>query len=103
MPACIKITGRANFTSSPDFKTLLAELAQKGYKHFIIDLSECMLMDSTFLGILAQFGIRMNAAAKPGRAGHRTAKCQPTHHGTVGKPRRDTPVHHHERCHAVAG
>ena len=58
--ACIKIAGRANFASSPDFKTLLAELAQKGYSHFIIDLSECVLMDSTFLGVLAGFGLRLN-------------------------------------------
>lgn len=57
--ACVKIAGRANFTFSPDFKTLLAELMQKGYGHFIIDLSECVLMDSTFLGVLAGFGIKL--------------------------------------------
>jgi anti-anti-sigma factor len=58
--ACVKIAGRANFTSSPDFKTLLAELAQKGYRRFIIDLSSCVLMDSTFLGVLVGFGLKMN-------------------------------------------
>jgi anti-sigma B factor antagonist len=58
--ACVKITGRANFTSSPDFKTLLEELSQKGFGHFIIDLSACVLMDSTFLGVLAGFGLKMN-------------------------------------------
>jgi anti-sigma B factor antagonist len=58
--ACVKISGRANFSSSPDFKTLLLELIQKGYTHFIIDLSECVLMDSTFLGTLAQFGLKLN-------------------------------------------
>jgi anti-sigma B factor antagonist len=60
--ACVKITGRANFTFSPDFKTLLAELIQKGYGHFIIDLSECVLMDSTFLGVLAGYGIKLSQA-----------------------------------------
>lgn len=63
--ACIKIVGRANFASSPDFKTLLNELAQKNYGHFIIDLSECVLMDSTFLGVLAGFGIRLNPNGAP--------------------------------------
>lgn len=67
--ACVKIAGRANFTFSPDFKTLLAELAQKGYAHFIIDLTECVLMDSTFLGILAQFGMKMNHAGKTDERG----------------------------------
>jgi anti-anti-sigma regulatory factor len=66
---CVKITGRANFTFGPDFKTLVSELNQKGYGHFVIDLSECALMDSTFLGVLAGFGLKMgqaNAADKRG-------------------------------------
>jgi anti-anti-sigma regulatory factor len=58
--ACIKIVGRANFTSSIDFKTLVNELRQKGYNYFVLDLSECLLMDSTFLGVLAGFGLKMN-------------------------------------------
>jgi anti-anti-sigma factor len=67
--ACVKIAGRANFVSSPDFKTLLTELVQKGYRHFIIDLSECILMDSTFLGILSQFGMKLNPANANGQRG----------------------------------
>jgi anti-sigma B factor antagonist len=58
--AAIKIAGRANFSSSPDFKMLLAGLVEKGYAHFIIDLSECVLMDSTFLGVLSGFGLKLN-------------------------------------------
>jgi anti-anti-sigma regulatory factor len=67
--ACVKIAGRANFTFSPDFKTLLEELTQKGYAHFIIDLSECILMDSTFLGILSGFGLKLNPANAPEKCG----------------------------------
>src|SRR5438046_6791784 len=57
--ACIKIVGRANFSSSIDFKTLLNELKDKGYSYFVLDLSACTLMDSTFLGVLAGFGLKM--------------------------------------------
>jgi len=57
---CVKIAGRANFTSSIDFKTLLAELLQKQYTYFVLDLTDCVLMDSTFLGVLAKFGLRMH-------------------------------------------
>ncbi len=57
--ACVKIVGRANFASSIDFKNLLNELRQKGYNYFVLDLSECVLMDSTFLGVLAGFGLKM--------------------------------------------
>ena len=64
----MKIAGRANFTYGPDFKTLLTELVRKGRDHFIIDLSECVLMDSTFLGILAGFGLKLDKADAP--AGH---------------------------------
>jgi anti-anti-sigma factor len=67
--ACIKIAGRANFACSPDFKTLLTELANKGYGHFIIDLTECVLMDSTFLGVLAGFGIKLNPNGAPAEKG----------------------------------
>jgi anti-sigma B factor antagonist len=59
--AFVQIGGRANFTSSVDFKTLLDELLQKGYTCFILDLTECVLMDSTFLGVLAGFGLRLNS------------------------------------------
>ena len=56
----VKIIGRANFTSSVDFKRLMTELQQRNYSHFVLDLSECVLMDSTFLGVLAGLGLQMS-------------------------------------------
>jgi anti-anti-sigma factor len=56
----IKIIGRANLNSSVDFRSLVNELAQKGYRYFILDLSECVLMDSSFLGVLAGLGLKMS-------------------------------------------
>jgi len=58
--AMVQIAGRANFTSSVDFKTLLDQLLQLGYTCFTLDLTECVLMDSTFLGVLAGFGLKLN-------------------------------------------
>jgi anti-anti-sigma regulatory factor len=60
--ACIKIIGRADFASSVDFKRLVDELLQKGFAYFVLDLSECVLMDSTFLGVLAGFGLKLAPA-----------------------------------------
>jgi len=57
---CIRLVGRANFASSIDFRTLISELRQKGYGNFVLDLSECVLMDSTFLGGLAGIGLEMS-------------------------------------------
>jgi anti-anti-sigma factor len=59
--ACIRIIGRANFTSSVDFKALVDELREKGCNRFVLDLSECVLMDSTFLGVLAGLGLKLSS------------------------------------------
>lgn len=66
---CVRIAGRANFASSPDFKALLNGLVEKGYKHFVIDLSKCALMDSTFLGVLAGFGMKLHSKGAPAESG----------------------------------
>ena len=65
--SCIKIIGRADFKSSVDFKRLLNELIAKGFDYFIIELSECVLMDSTFLGVLTGFGLQMNPQSGDGK------------------------------------
>ena len=56
----IKISGRANFASSVDFKTLIIGLWEAKQSRFILDLTECLLMDSTFLGVLAGLGLKFN-------------------------------------------
>jgi anti-sigma B factor antagonist len=58
--AFIKVPGRANYASSIDLKNLVGELRQRGFAEFILDLRECMTMDSTFLGVLAGLVLRNN-------------------------------------------
>ena len=57
---CIKIAGRANFQGSIDFKTLVQALWTKGHTRFVLELSDCQLMDSTFLGVLAGLGLKFS-------------------------------------------
>ena len=57
---CIRIAGRASFTCSVEFKTLVNRLWQQGYDRFILDLTRCTLMDSTFLGILSSLGLKLS-------------------------------------------
>ena len=64
--ACIKITGRANCNSSVDFKMLCDELWRNGCHYFVLDLTECVLMDSTFLGTLAGFGLKASTPQPDG-------------------------------------
>lgn len=59
---CIRITGRANFTSSVDFKALVNSIWDQGRRHLVLDLTGCTLMDSTFLGILSSFGLKFSEA-----------------------------------------
>ena len=56
---CVKIDGRADFTCSLDLKNLITELWQRGYAHFIFELSECRTMDSTFLGVLSGISLQL--------------------------------------------
>jgi len=61
----LRITGRASFASGPDFQTLVNELYQQGYRCFRIDMSECVLMDSTFLGLICGLGLKLRDAREP--------------------------------------
>lgn len=59
---CIRITGRVNFSCGADFKALVNSLWDQGRRHLVLDLTGCTLMDSTFLGILASFGLKFSEA-----------------------------------------
>lgn len=65
--ACVRITGQAKFTSATDFKNLLAQLQKDGCTEIILDLTECSLMDSTFLGVMTAAARRFEAARREGR------------------------------------
>ena len=52
--ASVRVVGRANFSSSPGFEGAVAELLRDHPARFVMDLEQCQLMDSTFLGVLAE-------------------------------------------------
>ena len=58
--AFVKVPSRANYATSIDLKNLVGELRQRGFGEFVLDLRECMTMDSTFLGVLAGLVLRNN-------------------------------------------
>jgi anti-sigma B factor antagonist len=62
---CVRISGRANFSSSGDFKKLVLRMMKEGRKRFIVELSECLTMDSTFLGMLAGLGMSHGDPSMP--------------------------------------
>lgn len=51
--AFIKIAGRAAAEGARDFQQLVRRLHSEGIPRFCLDLTACLLMDSTFSGVLA--------------------------------------------------
>lgn len=58
--ACVKIAGPANFALGVDFKTVVANCCEKGGRVLLLDLTDCVNMDSTFLGILMSMTSRLD-------------------------------------------
>jgi anti-anti-sigma regulatory factor len=55
---CIKINGRADFTLSKDSEKLICELWERGYRRFVVELRHCVMMDSTYLGMLSGMALK---------------------------------------------
>ncbi len=55
----IQVTGRGSFQNSAGVKELAAKMAENGHTEFVIDLKDCELMDSTFMGTLAGIALRL--------------------------------------------
>jgi anti-anti-sigma regulatory factor len=62
---CIKVCGKADFTSSLDLRKLITELWERGYVRFVFELCDCVTMDSTFLGTLSGLGVDFGDGHKP--------------------------------------
>ena len=58
--ACVKIAGPANFAIGVDFKTVVATSCEQGGRVLLLDLTDCVNMDSTFLGVLMSMTSRLD-------------------------------------------
>lgn len=55
----VRVVGRATFAAGVDFKALLDSVIERGHRRIAVDLRECPLMDSTFIGLLTTFGMQL--------------------------------------------
>ena len=55
----VRVEGRGTFLNSGDFKQFTREMVNRGYRDFIIDLENCAMMDSTFMGTMAGVALRL--------------------------------------------
>ena len=55
----IKMEGRGTFQNSGGIKEFTQQLINRGHRDFVIDLQDCEMMDSTFMGTLAGIALRL--------------------------------------------
>lgn len=57
--AYLRVVGRANFVTGAEFKSVVDGLMARGTVRFAIDLKDCVIMDSTFIGLLTGYGMQL--------------------------------------------
>lgn len=55
----VKVEGKGNFLNSGSLKEFSREMISRGYRDFVIDLENCAMMDSTFMGTMAGVALRL--------------------------------------------
>lgn len=56
---CVRVEGRGSFLNSTGLKDFAREMTNRGYREFVLDLKECPVMDSTFMGTMAGIALRL--------------------------------------------
>lgn len=55
----VRVEGRGSFLNSGNLKEFAQEMVNRGYREFVVDLQECAMMDSTFMGTMAGLALRL--------------------------------------------
>ncbi|MDQ6655613.1 MAG: STAS domain-containing protein [Verrucomicrobiota bacterium] len=55
----VKVEGKGNFLNSGNLKDFAREMVNRGYREFVVDLENCAMMDSTFMGTMAGVALRL--------------------------------------------
>ncbi|MFL6516355.1 MAG: STAS domain-containing protein [Chthoniobacterales bacterium] len=55
----VRLEGKGSFLNSGSLKDFAQEMMNRGYREFVIDLQNCVMMDSTFMGTLAGVSLRL--------------------------------------------
>jgi len=55
----VKVAGKGSFLNSGNLKEFTREMVNRGYREFVVDLEDCVMMDSTFMGTMAGVALRL--------------------------------------------
>jgi anti-anti-sigma regulatory factor len=53
------VEGKGSFLNSGNLKEFAREMLDRGYREFVVDLADCVMMDSTFMGTMASVALRL--------------------------------------------
>lgn len=62
----LRVSGRGTFQTSAGMKEYARRMIQRGHRSFVIDLADCELMDSTFMGTMAGIALRLRELGSGG-------------------------------------
>ena len=57
--AWVRVEGKGSFLNSSGLKEFARAMINRGYREFVVDLKNCPVMDSTFMGTLAGIALRL--------------------------------------------
>lgn len=55
----VKVEGKGSFLNSGNLREFTREMVNRGYREFVVDLENCVMMDSTFMGTMAGVALRL--------------------------------------------
>src|SRR6184192_3628079 len=55
----VRVEGKGSFLNSGNLKEFGRAMVDRGYREFVIDLGNCAMMDSTFMGTMAGVALRL--------------------------------------------
>ena len=56
---CLRVLGKGSFQNSAGVKQFAMAMIQRGHREFVVDLAECTVMDSTFMGTLTGVALKL--------------------------------------------
>ncbi|MEI6561644.1 MAG: STAS domain-containing protein [Verrucomicrobiota bacterium] len=55
----VRVEGKGSFLNSSGLKEFAREMINRGHREFVVDVKNCPVMDSTFMGTLAGIALRL--------------------------------------------
>jgi anti-anti-sigma regulatory factor len=63
---CVRVEVKGSFLNSTGLKEFAKEMTNRGFREFVVDLRNCPLMDSTFMGTLTGVALRLRELGQGG-------------------------------------